>query len=103
MDQRLKFHEVLIDLFPEGKDHVYFQPPPDFKMQYPCIVYKLTDIDTIFANNSPYYNKKRWQVTSIDDDPDSNLPNKLANLPLNSFQRAFVKDNLNHSVFYIYF
>lgn len=86
-----------------GSRNVYFQPPPSVKMKYPCIVYSLSDIDTKFADNIPYSNKRRYQLTAIDPNPDSVIPDKLALLPMCVFDRSYTADNLNHYVFNIYF
>lgn len=86
-----------------GSDNVYFQPPPNLGMQYPCIVYERDNAETIFADNSPYHNTKRYQVTVIDQNPDSPTPDKIAGLSLCSFERHFTADNLNHDVFNLYF
>src|SRR4051812_34274733 len=51
--------------------NVYFQPPSNIQMQYPCIVYKRDDSQTDFADNRPYSRTKRYQVTVIDRNPDS--------------------------------
>ena len=42
-------------------------------------------------------------VTVIDRDPDSDIPNLVAALPTSSFNRFFVADGLNHTVYTIYF
>lgn len=86
-----------------GAENVYFQPPPSAQMQYPCIVYKRDDAQTEFAGNKPYSYTKRYQVTVIDRNPDSDIPNKIAALPLCLFDRFFAADNLNHDVFNLYF
>lgn len=83
--------------------NVYFQPPPSVKMKYPCVVYSLSDIDTKFADNNPYSNSRRYQLTAIDPNPDSIIPDKLAWLPMCIFDRSYTSDNLNHYVFNIYF
>lgn len=97
--------EELQDLLEEtlGTESVYFQPPPSFQMTYPCIVYQLNDMTTKFANDVPYLVDKQYQVTSIDRDPDSETPDKLALLPKCIFDRHFVSDGLNHNVFVMYF
>ena len=83
--------------------NVYFQPPETLKMSYPCIVYKIINGDTKYANNKPYSFKFRYGVTLIDKNPDSPFVAKLLRLPGCSFDRHFSKDNLNHFVFNIYF
>lgn len=99
MGQRTELHTILLGLC----DHVYFQPPPTLVMEYPCIRYSLDDMNTTFANNTPYTNKKRYSVTVIDRDPDSNIPDTVAELPMCVFDRFFTADNLNHVVFKLFF
>lgn len=100
---RLRLHEILVNLLPENEQFVYFQPKSNVTMQYPCIVYQRDYDDTKFANNSPYGHYKRYRLTVIDRDPDSEIPDKVKNLPLVSFDRFFVADGLNHDIYKIYF
>lgn len=100
-DKRLELHSVLVKLVDPNK--VYFQPPSSIKMTYPCIVYELNDIDVTYANSIKYKNKKRYMLTVIDQDPDSEIPNKLLTLEYSSFDRHFITDNLNHYTFTLYF
>jgi len=97
MGNRVALHNILVSLL--GTTNVYFQPPASFQLQYPCIVYERSDIHTDFANNLPYKHEKRYEVTVIDSDPDSQIPDDLSNLPRCTFERAFKADLLNHSVF----
>jgi len=84
-------------------DNVYFQPPSNVTMQYPCIVYQRDTADSRFAGNKLYRYTKRYRVTFISRDPDDDVPDKIAALPLCSFDRSFVADNLHHDVFRLYF
>lgn len=84
-------------------DHVYFQPPPNVQMAYPCIVYKIDDMDTEFADNKPYTVTRRYLVTVIDADPDSAIVGAVSLLPMCLYNRGFAADNLNHNVFTLYF
>lgn len=86
-----------------GSKNVYFQPPHNLQMKYPCIVYKLVGINTNFASNGVYKYMKQYSVTSIDSNPDSDVPVKILGLPHASFSTRFAQDNLNHTVFNIYF
>lgn len=72
-------------------------------MTYPCIVYKRDYVTSIFADNNVYRQAKRYSVTAIDRNPDSDIPDKLAALPLSKFTRYFSADNLHHDVYDIYF
>ena len=100
MGQRLELQTKLEELL--GAPHVYFQPPANVQMQYPCIVYSRDDADTQFADNEMYRYCKRYQVTCISRDPDSPTPDKVAALPMCTFNRFYISDNLNHDVFNLY-
>lgn len=100
MEKRLKLHALLKTL---GAEEVYFQPPPNVQMVYPAIVYARDSDWSEFASNLPYAYKKRYQVTVIDKNPDSHIPDKVRRLPLCSFARHFVVDNLNQDVFNLYY
>lgn len=99
--KRLKVQTLLENIL--GSDQVYFQPPSNVQMKYPCIVYERFSTRTSYADNEPYKYDKRYQVTVIDRDPDSPLPDMIAALPKSSFSRFFTADNLNHDVFNVFF
>lgn len=99
--ERLQIQTLLEKLL--GSRNVYFQPPATVKMSYPAIVYARDSQDTSFADNKPYRSAKRYSVTIIDKNPDSEIPDKVANLPMSSFARHFVADNLNHDAYSVYF
>lgn len=101
MAPRLELHAILVDLL--GSENVYFQPPPTVQMDYPCIVYGRDDADTEFADNRPYSVKVRYQVTIIDQNPDSIIPGKVAQLSSCTFNRFFTADKLNHDVYQLFF
>lgn len=101
MGTRLDFHALLCRLL--GASNVYFQPPETIKMTYPCIVYERSANDTKFADNAPYKTMRRYTVTAIDKNPDSELPDKLGELSFSRMNRFFTANNLNHYVFNIYY
>ena len=72
-------------------------------MQFPCIVYNRDGSQPQFADNKPYKNIKRYQVTVIDRNPDSELPDKVEALPRSRFDRWYAADGLNHYVFNLFF
>ncbi|WNM72490.1 tail terminator [Gordonia phage Artorias] len=96
---RLELQQVLNDIAP----NVYFQPPNGLKIQYPCIIYVRDNMDVSYADNGPYRHAIRYEVTVIDRNPDSEMTNKVAMLPLVSYTRFFTADDLNHDVFTLYF
>ena len=101
MGQRSALHSLLVSLL--GSEAVYFQPPENLKMTYPCIIYRRNRIETSYADNNPYSLTKRYQVIVVDRNPDSDIPDKIAQLPMTIFDRHYVAENLNHDVFNIYF
>lgn len=93
--------EMLRDIL--GSSEVYFQKPSNVRMSYPCILYEHSSSDTQFANNNPYIVLKRYTITVIDTNPDSDIPDKVSKLPRCISDRNFVSDNLHHWVFNLYF
>lgn len=85
-----------------GSKNVYFQPPASVNMKYPAIVYSLDSIDSGHADDGVYFFNKRYSVTVIYRDPDSDLVDKLAQLPTCRHNRHYTKDNLNHDVFLLF-
>lgn len=85
-------------------DHLYYQPPSDVYMSYPCIRYDLTRPNVRYANNGIYFIANLYDLTVIDEDPDSVIPEALLNnLHYCSFDRHYESDDLHHftlSLFY---
>lgn len=98
---RAELHEILCSVL--GSRNCYYSPPSSIRMKYPCIRYELAGIRGDFADNIAYKNSKRYTLTVIDDDPDSEIPNKLLDLPYCVFDRAYTADNLNHFVLTLYY
>lgn len=92
--------QQLLEAFTEN---VYFQPPENVQLQYPCIIYKRDYAITKFADDNPYTHAKRYMVTVIDRDPDSVIPDQVAELPMSAFNRFYTADNLNHDVYNVFF
>ena len=101
MGRRLDLQNFLEFLL--GSDNVYFQPTENVKMQYPAIVYNRDYVAPLFADNVPYRHTKRYMVTVIDRNPDSETPDKVLSMPQCTFSRHFVADGLNHDIFSLYF
>lgn len=99
MGTRLDLQAILETVL--GTANVYFQPPPSFKMVYPCIVYERSRATTEFADNNPYFREKKYKLTLIDTDPDSLIPDRIARLSKCIFDTHYTSDGLNHDVFTI--
>lgn len=86
-----------------GSSNCYFQPPASLKMSYPAIRYKLNRVDKKNANNRAYILSRSYEITVIDANPDSEIPDKILQLPMCSFNRYYTADNLNHYVYTLYY
>ena len=101
MEKRLELHELLCELL--GSRNVYFQPPESVKLKYPAIVYARERIANDFADNSVYKQELAYRITTIDKDPDSELPIKISRLPRCRYDRPYTANNLNDNVFVLYY
>lgn len=99
MARRLQLHQLLRTF----TEHVYFQPPTNIQLDYPCIIYTRDNVDTKFADDLPYAHKTRYMLMVIDRDPDSLIPGKVAEMPMTTFNRFYTADNLNHDVYNVYY
>jgi len=99
--ERLQLQQILEGAL--GSTNVYYQPPPNIQMKYPAIVYQRDATETQFAGNLPYSLTKRYQVTVIDEEVDSEIPDIVAKLPMTRHERWFAANGLNHDVFTLYF
>ena len=107
MDRRLDMHHMLQNVYKKATGRssdgkVYFQPPANVRLTYPCIIYKLIEMPLEHANNFPYKVEHCYELTVIDSDANSKLREAIARLPVCRPTRFFTSDNLNHYVFHIY-
>lgn len=104
---RLSLHDEFIDILgTRGHEvtRVYFQPPESIKMEYPCIKYSRTGVNIQRANNGIYTTANRYEVTIIDYDSDSEIPDQVLNrFQMCSFDRSYSADNLYHTVLTLYY
>lgn len=99
---REELHAKLCNII--GSRNCYFNPPADFEMCYPCMVYQLSRIDSQYADNKRYLNHIGYTVTIITEDTDSELVQKMLESDLEGrFDRSYVVDGLYHFVFTVYF
>lgn len=82
---------------------IKFEPPGKERLQYPCIRYCLNRIDQQHADDITYFGHKGYQITFMSKDPESDIPDKILELPYCKLDRPYVADGLNHWVFTLYF
>lgn len=110
---RLKLQDVLEQViepllpdtvnFPDGVLRSYFQKPGQSGLKYPCSVYNRDRSEVKFADNRKFFLKKRWTVTVMDRNPDSDIPDLVEALPWSELDRTFIADGVNHWVFTLFF
>lgn len=102
MERRQELNDKLCATL--GSENVYFNPPETIKLKYPCIVYSQDGDTERRADNNLYKHIKRYQLTIIDRNPDSTIPDDvLALFSMCSFNRYFVSDSLNHWVLSLFY
>lgn len=100
MRSRLDLHAKLVTFLP----NVYFQPPANITMKYPCIVYNKTGQDKKFSNNGIYVVLQEYQLMVIESNPDSTVANDIeAGLEYCGIRQYYTADNLNHTTLNLYY
>lgn len=99
MDRRLELQQILEEIL--GSDEVHFQPPASVELHYPAIIYSRAKIDSDYADNVVYRQGRKYRITVIDPDPDSEIVTAVSRLPQCKHDRHYAADNLNHDVFTI--
>lgn len=98
-NKRLLLHQQLFVF----ANNLYFQPPSNVLMKYPCIVYEKATPDKKNANNRTYVSSDEYQITVIERDPDSNTADDIvAAIPYSAIANRFVTDNLYHTIIKLY-
>jgi hypothetical protein len=100
MGNRLELHTSLLQFIP----NVYFQPPSNIQMVYPCIVYNKFDKLNKFGNDASYSSKQGYRLIVIERDPDSDVADNIEGF----FQycligQYYTVDNLHHTTIELYY
>lgn len=100
-DRRKELQTLLETML--GSRNVYFQPPENFKMKYDCIVYKKDPERSRHADNRVYTKLPRWQITVMTQSPIAPIIQEISELPTCRHEQSFVRDNLYHNIYELYF
>lgn len=103
--RRRHLHQKILDF--TGRP-AYFvapsSPTKSIKLDYPCTVYTLSDIQSTYADNKNYVNQRRYQITYITKSAiDDKIDEWLTHFDGIRFSRHFTSDNLNHYIYDYYF
>lgn len=82
--------------------NVYFQPPESIKIQYPCIIYKLDEINILHSDNLKYRKVRGYFVQYISKDPDTTVIDSILEMPYSSFVSRTIVDGLYHNNFKVF-
>lgn len=75
--------------------NVYFQPPSNTSLKYPCIVFKFSRFDTRPADNKPYIVTSCWEIHHMYKNPKHDLKEKFVfEAPFCSWDRRIVSDGV---------
>lgn len=97
------FIAELSELVNTGK--VYFQPPANVHLEYPCFVLHRTDAYQPHADDRNYLYRPAYKVSYINrDEPDPDIVEMVVRkFPHCHYTGHTVVDNLHHDYFTIYY
>lgn len=96
----MKIQEALENLF---HIKVYFQPPPNLSLEFPCVVYEKVRTEVRRADDRPFTFYDRYTVTHISKTNDETVPIKMLGAFRHAFQdREFKTEGLYHQVYTVY-
>lgn len=83
--------------------NVYFQPPSNLSLSYPCIVYSRVRAEKRPADNRPYMRYDRYSVVYISKTFAEEVPDTMFDtFECVTHDRDYKTDGLYHQVFTIY-
>lgn len=101
-DRRMELGRKLRQIL--GNNNVYFQPPNNSKIEYPCIIYSKEKPSQVRADNKVYLMNQKYEILTIDWDPDSAIAEDVLNaFDSCTINRNFVKDNLHQTSLTLYY
>ena len=86
-----------------GSNNVYFQPPSNIKMKYPCFVFERKSASQFNADNKKYLLFKCYTLTYISNEADPDMIDIVTDhFQMCRYDRPFVSDGLYHDLFTLY-
>lgn len=101
-DRRIELQYKLEEVL--GTNKVWFRPPENIKLSFPCIIYNLRTSNMRYADNKTYSAMRCYDIQLIHKTADTNLIEDLLNaFPYISFENSFTVENLIHENFILYY
>lgn len=101
MGNRISLQQKLESIL--GTRNVYYNPPENLAMKYPAIRYRLVGSSNAKANDSNYIKHRKYELTLIDYDADSQYVDSIEELPYCELNNAYTADGLYHFKFTLFF
>lgn len=97
--------DFIADLESTRTGKVYFQPPSNVHLEYPCWVIDRNVAFQPKADNKTYLFQEGYKCTYMNrDEPDPDVLRIIPNrYPYCTYQTHYVADNIHHDVFLIYY
>lgn len=97
---RTDLHAILKAICP----NVYYQPPSNIALTYPCIVYRMNGDEEFRADNLVYVVYRSYVLTVIDRNPDGVLPDEIRKaFGSASIGPSLVVDGINNTTITLYY
>ena len=100
---RLFLHGLLQSAFPNTS--IYYRPPGNILLEYPCIIYEKKAHEPAFANSYPYAIGVRYQVTLLSKLPGNSNTQVIFGLANQGVividSDSYESDDVVHDVFTI--
>lgn len=81
---------------------VYYQPPANYKINYPAIIFNKTGGGYDFADDEVYSKQMEYDVKVIYKNPNEDFEESMSNIQFCSPTRSFVSNGLYHDVYKLY-
>jgi len=95
----MRRRELYNRLVEEYTPNVYWNPPENFKMSYPCIIYSLVDTNDIYADNKKAIYNEVYELTWISFDKEDLKLDKLMHDDHATYNSYFLSDAMHHYKF----
>lgn len=100
MPTRISLHNKLLEILP----NVYYQPPSDIRMVYPCITYYRVRPKTVYADDRIYSKHEEYQIMVLDQKADNTYADDIVEaFRYSSIDSNFIMNNLHHTKITLYY
>lgn len=86
-----------------GSHNVYYEPPQNLTLKYPCIVYHRESTNQERADNVGYIRHGKYELMLISKNPADPTVDRLLDLKMIDHTARFTVDGLSHDQFVIYY